>query len=180
MTKIETEADWLACTDPTPMLEFLRLGIIALVDTLPSETERQAMRKFLQGKTVPRKAVLFACGCCREIWDVIMDECSRKAIEVAEQAVDDIATEHEVNTATLEAHDARNAVEHKRGQDRAETHNGDDEMYGGALYGESVGNDTMDGGSGNDILNGQAGNDIMDGGDDHDTLNGDAGDDTVD
>jgi hypothetical protein len=117
-----TEAEWLACIDPTPMLEFLQVGIIALVDGLPSDTERQVMRRLLQGKTIPRKLALFACACCREIWQVVTDVRSRKAVEVAEQTIDDLANERQLDGATLASHDARNAVEHKRGGDRAETH----------------------------------------------------------
>jgi hypothetical protein len=39
-----TEAEWLACTDVTPMLEFLR------------------------GNASERKLRLFACACCRGVW----------------------------------------------------------------------------------------------------------------
>jgi hypothetical protein len=59
-----TESEWLACTDPGPMLEFLR------------------------GKASDRKLRLFACACCRHVWDLLLDERSRKAIDAAEQYAD--------------------------------------------------------------------------------------------
>jgi hypothetical protein len=117
-----TEQEWLACADPTPMLTFLQGEIIALVDDLPSEAERQAMRRLLQGKTIPRKLALFACACCRQIWQVVTDARSRNAVEVAEQAIDGLMSEDQLQVATLASHDARNAIEHKWGKDRAETH----------------------------------------------------------
>jgi hypothetical protein len=58
-----TEAEWLACTDPEPMLEFLR------------------------SRVTERKARLFACACCRRIWH-LLDGWSQNAIEIAERFVD--------------------------------------------------------------------------------------------
>jgi hypothetical protein len=59
-----TEAEWLACTDPTPMLAFLR------------------------GKASGRKLRLFACACCRRIWHLLPDRRCGKAIEIAEKVAD--------------------------------------------------------------------------------------------
>jgi hypothetical protein len=117
-----TEAEWLTCTDPVPMLAFLQKRIITLVDELPSEEERQAARKFLC-ESLPRKLVLFACACCREIWQAVKDPRSRKALELAEQTIDQPVIEDQLlHTEIAAAYDARNAIEHKIGDDSRETH----------------------------------------------------------
>jgi hypothetical protein len=67
-----TEQDWLSCTDPQPMLEFLR------------------------GKLSNRKLRLFACACCRN-----MDRCGNlsglAAVELAERVADDLLSLTEAN-----------------------------------------------------------------------------------
>jgi hypothetical protein len=70
-----TEAEWLACTDPQKMLEFLR------------------------GKASDRKLRLFACACCHHIWHLFTDERSRKAVAVAEQFADGLTSQAELQEA---------------------------------------------------------------------------------
>src|SRR5262249_56109039 len=64
-----TEAEWLACKDLQPMREFLR------------------------GKVSERKLRLFLCACCRSLWDQLIQEWSRTAVEVVEWHIDGAATD---------------------------------------------------------------------------------------
>ena len=69
-----TEAEWLACNHPRPMLEFLR------------------------GKVSDRKLRLFACGCCRRLGEWYSDH-QRAAVALAEDFADGLATVQElINT----------------------------------------------------------------------------------
>lgn len=72
-----TEAEWLTCTDPGPMLEHLG-GV---------------------GVRSDRKQRLLDCACVRRIWHLIVDERGRRAIEVAERHADDVATNDELREA---------------------------------------------------------------------------------
>src|SRR4051812_28314155 len=57
------------------------------------------MLEFLRGKASDRKLRLFACACCRHIWDSLPDEHCRKSVEVAEHHVDGLATDYELHEA---------------------------------------------------------------------------------
>jgi hypothetical protein len=59
-----TEAEWLACNDPTPMLEFLA------------------------GKAGDRKLRLFACACSRQLLTLLPEPAPREAVEAAERYAD--------------------------------------------------------------------------------------------
>ncbi len=71
-----TERGWLVCDNPNAMLAVLR------------------------DKASDRKLRLFACACGRNlVWDLLTDEASRKAIEVAERYADGQASPEELEAA---------------------------------------------------------------------------------
>ena len=67
-----TEQEWLAATDPTPMLEFLR------------------------GKASERKLRLFMVACARLLWERVPPGEMREAVEAAERAADGVLWEDEL------------------------------------------------------------------------------------
>ncbi|HYT92794.1 MAG TPA: hypothetical protein VEL76_29020 [Gemmataceae bacterium] len=77
--RITTEAEWLACDDPSSML-------------------RRARFRFAR-----RKSRLFAVACCRRIWDLLVDERSRRAVEVAELHADGVANDEELGAVAVAA-----------------------------------------------------------------------------
>ncbi|MCI0700349.1 MAG: hypothetical protein L0241_04645 [Planctomycetia bacterium] len=104
-----TEEEWLTCLDSVRMLQFLRHDIVLLVDELPTYSQREALRTFLL-EAATRKLRLFACWCSRRIWTELLDDRSRKAVEMIERFVDDFATDEQRWEAKFGAIDARNAI----------------------------------------------------------------------
>ena len=90
-----TEQEWLECIDP-----FKKLCLF-----------RGRLRNRFN-----RKIRLFACACCRRIWDHFVDERSRKAVEVAERYADGGATDEELSAASTAAGQAYGEVFEKVGK----------------------------------------------------------------
>ena len=73
------EEEWLTCSAPQPLLEHL------------------------QGQVSERKLRLFGVACCRRISDLIIDDRSRAALEMAERFADGQAAPKELRQAAKEA-----------------------------------------------------------------------------
>jgi hypothetical protein len=71
-----TEGDWLESSDPQEMVRYLAQGV-------GSE----------------RKLRLFGCACCRQVWDLLKEECFREAVETAERFADGLASGKELAIA---------------------------------------------------------------------------------
>ena len=87
-----TEAEWLACENTKPMLEYL------------------------DGKASNRKLCLFAAWCCRAIWSH-MKKSSRRSVEVTERFLEGRASETVLEAAIAKATAAfeetsENTIEH--------------------------------------------------------------------
>jgi len=74
-----TEAEWLACDDTEPMLVFLN------------------------HRMTDRKSRLFACACCRQIWNYVSNSALRNAVEVSERFADQEATQSQLSAAARKA-----------------------------------------------------------------------------
>src|SRR5262245_1277609 len=80
------EQEWLKCMDPRPMFAFL------------------------QNRANVRKWRLFACACCRRIWDLLSENGSHRNIEAAEQYADGRASLAELD-ARPQGHILETAVD---------------------------------------------------------------------
>ncbi|QEL16563.1 hypothetical protein [Limnoglobus roseus] len=77
-----TEAEWLSERYPGPMLTRLKSRVSA------------------------RKARLLAVACCRRVWDVMIDDRCRRAVELAERSADELVDESVLDRASGEAGEA--------------------------------------------------------------------------
>jgi hypothetical protein len=59
--------------------------------------------RFLDGRATDRKLRLFACGCCRRVWDGLPDRRSRAAVEAAERFADGGLSPHDLRAAHRDA-----------------------------------------------------------------------------
>jgi hypothetical protein len=73
-----TEAEWLMCADPTPMLEFVK------------------------DRTSDRKAKLFAAAAFRRLGRLLPDPRQRRGVELLEQMAEGTATPHAVRQGAAE------------------------------------------------------------------------------
>jgi hypothetical protein len=71
-----TEGEWLACSDPRTMVQFL-----------------------VEGAGNEGKLRLFGCACCRQVWDLLTEDCFRDAVETAERFADGLASRKELAAA---------------------------------------------------------------------------------
>lgn len=83
---VMNEQQWLTSTDPQAMLKWIR--------ETGGETSNRP-----RNPPGDRKLRLFACACCLEVWSLLTDERSRRAVEVAERYADGRATEKELSAA---------------------------------------------------------------------------------
>jgi hypothetical protein len=77
-----TEAEWLNCSDSCAMFEFLIARARSVRSALPHRQFR-----------------LFACACCRQVWDLLPGVASRRAVEVSERFADGLARKSELAQA---------------------------------------------------------------------------------
>jgi hypothetical protein len=97
-----TEAEWLACTDPKPMLRFL----------IGTDYPRvQAVEAFPDSIGSDRKLRLFACACYHRIHHLLPDARAQAVVEVAEQVADGILPRDELQRAEAQIQEPIDALE---------------------------------------------------------------------
>ncbi len=92
-----SEEQWLSAEEPNAPLSYLE--------------QHRVITRVPGGR---RRLALFACACCRLVWDLFDDEASRRAVEVSERAAEGQASRQELAAAEEEAEAVwRGADEHR-------------------------------------------------------------------
>jgi hypothetical protein len=115
-----TEADWLSSITPGIMLEYLhsprpsppKVGLFARL-----LGRRRQLAQPHPIKPSDRKLRLFACACCRRVWNLLKDARSRNAVVVAERFADGQASVEELDAARAAAEAVCQRTRHTRAQD---------------------------------------------------------------
>jgi hypothetical protein len=84
-----TEAEWETCWEPETLIRTLRDSF-------------GAVRK----KAGRRKLRLYACACCRRIWELILDDACRQAVECSEHFAEGMIAKEELEAACCAATEA--------------------------------------------------------------------------
>jgi hypothetical protein len=100
-----TEAEWLAAIDPRPVLQ---------CQLLPRGRETESLLKRLC-KASDRKLRLFACACCRRLWDRMQLDQSRSMVEATEAYVDGLLSDRQREAIFVPAKDAFFAAQGREG-----------------------------------------------------------------
>jgi hypothetical protein len=93
------EKEWLACKEPAKMLAHLGVdehwGYV--------QQSRHVWVRSRKKNKLDRALRLFACACCRRIWDLITHEAGHEAVETAEEFADGNATRKQLREANSAA-----------------------------------------------------------------------------
>jgi hypothetical protein len=92
-----TESEWLICSDPDRMFDFL------LGPSSPLKPTAYDKLSFWKRPSSDRKWRLFGCACCRSYWAYFQKDRLRKAIEASELFADGLIGRREVSRARREA-----------------------------------------------------------------------------
>src|SRR5262249_15815504 len=97
-----TRREWLACTDPNPMLRFL----------LGTDSPRvQDVEAFPACKGSHRKLRLFACACYARVRHLLPNPLARTAVEVAERCGDGEVAAEDLRLADVRLRESIDALE---------------------------------------------------------------------
>jgi hypothetical protein len=93
------EKEWLACKEPAKMLAHLGIdehwGYV--------QQSRHVWVRSRKKNKLDRALRLFACACCRRIWERITEEAGRKAMKIAEEFAKGSATGKQLREANYAA-----------------------------------------------------------------------------